>query len=812
MRPLELTVQGFRSYRERQSFGFSERGLFGIVGPTGSGKSSILDAMIFALYGKAPNTSGGTKQLIHSASDEATVELAFAVDDRAWQVTRVLRRKGSPPVVLKRVADGETEEQGARAVSERIEELIGLDFDGFCSSVTLPQGEFDRFLTAPPAERTKVLKGIFRLERIDALRDLARTKKGETDGSLSVLAAQLASLPDDPEALIAELEGKISDAEEAASEIRKALDDEAQARKVLEEADQRREKLGSEMKAIEGSIDETPKIGALEELATQEDSVRDAVEKATERVSSAGTTTAKAQERIDELTKEHPPETMQEARQALRDRERLHANLGELEGSAKTLEQELKAAAAASGAATKKASEAQADLAEARKAFEEAMHRNAAHGLRKDLQDGEVCPVCEQPVAKVPAAGKAPALEAARKAVAKEEKLYAALTQEAQEIARSATLAEERARSTREREISTKEDLGSLEKTLAELLGDRDKPADIVARIEKDLKDAQDGLAKARKGLEEARRAEADAAEQKQTLDAQRLGFAQALIKVAERFSIDAPSFDDDAGTLMGAAKRAADAAQERIEELTKELEGIDGVASDARSFLAGFQERFKLAKGETGQDALARVQERLGSLRSDVKNATEAIETRKKIASENEKLLERKLFLEQLTADLTDSRFPAYLLRKQRRLLSSLGSEKLMGLTGRYRFDDDGEFQIVDVPNDVARAPETLSGGETFLASLALALAMAEAVSAQGGRLDCFFLDEGFGSLDPASLDLALDGIEQLAIPGRLIGLISHVGGLQTRLDDLIVLEKEADGSTRVEQTEGPISYLKSF
>jgi exonuclease SbcC len=88
----------------------------------------------------------------------------------------------------------------------------------------------------------------------------------------------------------------------------------------------------------------------------------------------------------------------------------------------------------------------------------------------------------------------------------------------------------------------------------------------------------------------------------------------------------------------------------------------------------------------------------------------------------------------------------------------------------------------------------------------------MAEAVSEQGGRLECFFLDEGFGALDPASLDLALDGIEELAVPGRLIGLISHVGGLQTRLDDLIVLEKEADGSTRVEQTEGPVSYLNPF
>lgn len=167
----------------------------------------------------------------------------------------------------------------------------------------------------------------------------------------------------------------------------------------------------------------------------------------------------------------------------------------------------------------------------------------------------------------------------------------------------------------------------------------------------------------------------------------------------------------------------------------------------------------------------------------------------------------ERGLY-DRLVADLTDHRFTAYLLDWERRLLSRLGSEKLIELTGHYRFDDDGDFQIVDVRNDSRRSADTLSGGEAFLASLALALGLGEAVSQEGGRLGCFFLDEGFGSLDPESLDLALDGIERLATPGRLIGLISHLGGIQARLDDLIVLEKAADGSTIVVQAEGPLSY----
>jgi exonuclease SbcC len=105
----------------------------------------------------------------------------------------------------------------------------------------------------------------------------------------------------------------------------------------------------------------------------------------------------------------------------------------------------------------------------------------------------------------------------------------------------------------------------------------------------------------------------------------------------------------------------------------------------------------------------------------------------------------------------------------------------------------------IDELDAEVQRDVETLSGGELFLASLALALGLAEAVARHGGRLDCFFLDEGFGSLDPESLDLALSGIERIAAPGRLIGLVSHVPEMAARIEDLIVLDKDPDGMTVV-------------
>jgi exonuclease SbcC len=135
---------------------------------------------------------------------------------------------------------------------------------------------------------------------------------------------------------------------------------------------------------------------------------------------------------------------------------------------------------------------------------------------------------------------------------------------------------------------------------------------------------------------------------------------------------------------------------------------------------------------------------------------------------------------------------------------LGELASTHFEELTdGDYRFADDDTFRIVDRNGGGAiRDPDSLSGGETFLASLALALALADMVTRGGGRLDSFFLDEGFGSLDPEHIERAMRGIEHLVGSGgdRLVILVSHVEQMHELLEDLIVLEKdEHAGTTRI-------------
>ena len=131
MRPLELTINGFRSYAEETRFDWRGRHLVGVVGPIGSGKSSILDAIAFALYGKTPTFAGNTGALINQRQQVAQVSLTFGVDGQTWQVVRAIRRTGQGNHTLYPVsADGEVDRgagvSGQKAVTDRIEQLLEI--------------------------------------------------------------------------------------------------------------------------------------------------------------------------------------------------------------------------------------------------------------------------------------------------------------------------------------------------------------------------------------------------------------------------------------------------------------------------------------------------------------------------------------------------------------------------------------------------------------------------------------------------------------------------------------------------------------
>jgi len=174
-------------------------------------------------------------------------------------------------------------------------------------------------------------------------------------------------------------------------------------------------------------------------------------------------------------------------------------------------------------------------------------------------------------------------------------------------------------------------------------------------------------------------------------------------------------------------------------------------------------------------------------------------LERKRVLAEEVRRLDDRAHLFKALAMELRADRLIAFLQAEALQLLAAAGSDRLATLSdGRYRLRcRSDEFFVVDTWNgDDERSVRTLSGGETFLASLALALALAEQVRSlsvtEKARLDSLFLDEGFGTLDPESLRIVVDAVEQLGGDGRLVGVITHVKEL-------------ADQFTRIEVTKSP-------
>lgn len=811
MRPLELTIEGFKSYKASETFNFDGRELFGIVGPTGAGKSSLLDAIVYALYGKTPRLEKETRRLINSQCEEAKVRLVFDVDDVAWEVVRVIRSKGTSPVVLKKLGETTHEASGAGAVTERIESLVGLDFRAFCSSVTLPQGEFDRFLRAAPADRARVLKGIFRLERVDQLREVAKERRAEVDGTLSGLTAALAGLPLDPEQLLDDLTKQLEETRERSAELKGAINEEIRIGRELDTGRARLEELEKKTSSIELALSRLPDAATLEELAEVEDSLQRGFDSAVKEAA-ANLKAVKAVLQEEESERASlSAELLLEAKEAALDHRRALKEIQSIESETTALEKDLSNAAKHLTQTEKQYLAAANALTKAEERLLEVHLTHDAHRLREGLKPGDPCPVCGSKVSKLDRT-KAPDLDAAEKAKAEADHKEAAVRADFEEAGRSHALLEKEIAGLKKKSVVLDKEFREVAARLSELIGAFPDPLLEVSRREAVLEEARKKVMKLRATSELSAKQEREAGAELERVKRSRFAHVETLIKICERLDLDAPTFEDDAASLLGAAKRAEDAGVSLLKELTKEHAGKTHEIETWEKAIQELRLRLELDEGESVTDALATTTERIGALQNEVEKTKEAIKRRDELGREMAQLSTQKEFLETLVADLADSRFPAYLLDGHRRLLSQLGSEKLFSLTGRYRFDDEGEFQIVDEATGIIRSPETLSGGETFLASLALALAMAEAVSQRGGRLDCFFLDEGFGSLDVASLELALDGIESLAVPGRLIGLISHVGGLQLRLDDLIVLDRHPDGSTRVEQTEGPIAFVSTI
>lgn len=253
MRPVRLTFAGLRSYRSETTVDFSALDLFAVIGDTGAGKSTLIEALSLALYARKSWSGGGTSltDLISDGMNTMRIELTFAAGGHEWTVTRARHRNSSAPID-KLVSSTAAGADGAANVTRRIEEIVGLTHEQFTRAVVLPQGRFDSLLRATEAERNKILASILDLGDVVATRKQAERLVEEWRPRVVEWSTLRSTLPADPASALASAE----QAAEQAAALHDRLTAAAEAAAGLDADRTRLLDLHAELRS---AIDSTPR-------------------------------------------------------------------------------------------------------------------------------------------------------------------------------------------------------------------------------------------------------------------------------------------------------------------------------------------------------------------------------------------------------------------------------------------------------------------------------------------------------------------------------------------------------------------------
>lgn len=334
MRPLRLEVEGFTCYRDRQPvLDFSEFTLFAIAGPTGAGKSSILDAMLYALFGEVPRIGKhGVSEFISQGRDRMSVALDFRVRNREYRVTRASKQtktsvKTDATLAELTVAGERSLASQVKQVNEEVVRLLGLGYDEFIQTVVLPQGEFAKFLKAKPSDQRSILQHLLRHDVFTRMRDLAEERRKKLEVELSGLDGKLSGLAHATDAALATNESALAEARTRQADAAKSRDDadllaqDARVRRTLtEEVERLRaqrsvlkkdaakvERLREELEQARRASPIVPRMEALKAASLRVEAATTAytkARKATERASGIKDKTAACAAQASEAAKE----------------------------------------------------------------------------------------------------------------------------------------------------------------------------------------------------------------------------------------------------------------------------------------------------------------------------------------------------------------------------------------------------------------------------------------------------------------------------------------------------------------------------
>jgi exonuclease SbcC len=381
VRPVRLRMHGFAAFREPTEVDFTGAEYFALVGPTGSGKSTVIDAMTFALYGSVPrwDNKNVVALALSPTANRGTVQLVFDVGGHRYVAVRDLRRTASGSVTVREARlerllgpqdadDVETEvlAHGAAAVSKAVEDLLGLPFEQFCVCVVLPQGDFARFLHAKPADRQKTLTGILGLGMYEQMAREAGAEAKEQGQHAEWLAERLADYADATQEAAAEAAARETALTELVARVAAAFPELAEHDARVLDADRSSQRLRAECDSLAGL--RVP--DGLDELGPRAERVELGRAQARLRLAEAETADTEARKRVATAPDPEP----------LRQLRRDHAELTRLRVELPALQQAWERATRRTERAREAASTAEGELVAAR------VERDAAEAAQASLR------------------------------------------------------------------------------------------------------------------------------------------------------------------------------------------------------------------------------------------------------------------------------------------------------------------------------------------------------------------------------------------------------------------------------------------
>lgn len=929
MRPLRLTLSAFGPYAAQTTLALEQLGkggLYLVTGDTGAGKTTLFDAITYALYDRSSGgiRDGSMLRSKYAAPQTPTfVELEFEVNGCRYTVRRnpeYLRPKNRGDGMTSEKADatltysdGRPPVTKAKEVTAAIQEIIGLDYEQFSQIAMIAQGQFTRLLNSSTDERSRIFRKLFHTQPYQKLQErLAEEnarltqKRSEQNARLDSILAAVQPAPDapqtgivldalcPPEQVCAQLEAFLTwdekglkDTENELSQTETALEAVQQQLGAARQAEQLAQQLAQRQAELSALLPLRDSARQQAQLHAGDPARLDALTAQVERVRAG----LKEYDKLDELHRQQT-EAQNAAQLAQAKAQKFRAQLSALDDALVELDTSLaqledapvrllalqnqaqqftqrsnaivslrsrlessqqKARAAKKAQLTYQTARQALDAARLRRNTLESAYLDAQAGLlAQTLSDGAPCPVCgslhHPQLAVLPQTAPTQAQVEAAKAADTEAQKQA---QDASAAAQSALSALNEARSSLRRDAEAllpdkfTSPEGEVALTFSFMAGILDEEDSLLHQLQaenhavalqaqKDCQrrtqlEAERQTKNRQRPALEAAVTESDGTAAAQAARAQTLSHQieaqQQLLPHPQRTA---------AQQELTALEAQRTALRTGMEQADLQLKQTEQATAAAQAAVDALLEQQRTAQAEHPAQSAEALQQRHAGLTA----VRDALRIREKQL--HARLLPNRKALQQYQAAVQDRadleqrwqwvnalastaggtltskqkiRLEAYIQMNYLDRILVHANTRLMQMTaGQYeleriqaenqRSQSGLDLGIIDHYNGTRRSVKTLSGGESFKASLALALGLSDEVqrTAGGIRLDTLFLDEGFGSLDEESLEQAIRVLNGLTEGDRLVGIISHVGALKERIDRQVIVRKARTGGSTVE------------